>query len=279
MSSHKPFLFATAALLISTGLMAQDARSIGPFYKGIGNSWLGGSVSLAGSLSRSTTLSTRTGGVTRTGRANLAASADASILRFSLRAVQVDLTAQNAVTQRVGMLPTQSASGSFRLQLCGILVNNRSVQTTGNLGGIPETEYKLFPSDVRAPVGVGPFTVTLGGNAGVTLGAGAMVILPTTTPEVRLLASGSTSVLGRAFVSVGVLGFAAGVELRARFAEQRLTMGVTASVLNGLSGTVGYEIQAMSLRLIAFLETFWTRVYSTTLTSWSSGWVGRELLN
>ncbi len=279
MASSKFVLFTTAALLITTGLTAQSVRNIGPYSKGIGNTWLGGSVTLAGSLSNSTSSGRMPGVVTRTGRANLGATVDASILKFALRAVQFDLTAQNTVTTSSASLPTQNATGAFRLQLCGIVVNNRSVQTTGYLGGIPATEYSLFPGDVRAPVGVGPFTVTLGGNAGVTLGAGANVILPTTTPEVRLLASATTSVVGRAFVSVGVIGFAAGVELKARFAEQRLTMGVVASAISGLSGTVGYQIQAMSLKLIAFLEAFWTRVYSTTLVSWGSGWEGRELLN
>jgi hypothetical protein len=64
-----------------------------------------------------------------------------------------------------------------------------------------------------------------------------------------------------------------------RRAEQRLTVGLVANALTGLSGVCSYQMQSISLRLIAFLEAFWTRVYSTTLTSWGSGWVSRDFLN
>ena len=271
-------LFAAAALLIATSLTAQTSRT-GGYSRSIGNSWLGGSVSVNTALSTSSTFSSRTMGTTRTGRASLNAAATASVLTYNWTAARLDFTAQNTVTETIGTLPRQSASGSFRVVLAGYTVSDRSVTTTGDLGGIPSRTYNLFPSDVSADVGVGPFTIRLSGNAGVTLGTGAMVILPTTTPEVRFLLSGSAAVLARASVAVGAVGFYAGLELRGRFAEQRLTVGLTASVPNGLSGSCYYELQGMSLRLIAYLEAFWTRVYSTTLTSWSSGWVGYDLLN
>lgn len=270
-------LFTVTALLISTGLAAQTSRS-GGYYKSIGNSWLGGTASINAALSTSIT-STSLLATTRRARASLTGYVDARILQNTLRAAQLDFTAQNTVTSSTVMAPTQSATASFRLKLAGFTVWDRSVTTTGDLGGIPQRTYNLFPADVRAPVPVGPFTVTLGGNAGITLGAGALVILPTTAPEVRLMLSANTAAIGRAYVSVGVLGFGAGVELQARFAEQRLTVSLIANFVSGLSGMCGYEIQAMSLRLIAFLEALWTRVYSTTLTSWGSGWAGFDLLN
>jgi hypothetical protein len=270
-------LFAAAALLISTSLTAQASRT-GGYSRSIGNSWLGGSVSVNTALSTST--SSRTAGTTtRTGRASLNAAATASVLTYNWTAARLDFAAMNTVTESVATLPRQSASGTFRVVLAGYTVSDRSVTTTGNLGGIPERTYNLFPSDVSAGVGVGPFTIRVSGNAGVTLGTGAMVILPTTTPEVRFLLSGSAAVLARASVAVGAAGFYAGLELRGRFAEQRLTVGLTANVFNGLSGSCYYELQGMSLRLVAYLEALWQRVYSTTLTSWSSGWVAYDLLN
>lgn len=275
-SSIRP-LFAAAVLLASTTLSAQYSKS-GSYYRSIGNSWLGGSVSVNAALN--TTTSTRSVlSTTRTANASLTAAVDASVLTYRFRAAQLTCTANNSVTSSSFMLPTQHATATFRLQLAGYNVWDRSVTSTGDLGGIPTRTYNLFPQDVTAPVGVGPFTIRLGGNAGVTLGAGALVVFPTTTPEVRLVLSGTTAALGRAHVSVGAVGFYAGVELQARFAEQRLTVSLIANALSGLSGMCSYQIQAISLRLIAFLEAFWTRVYSTTLTSWGSGFVSRDLLN
>lgn len=268
-------VFAAAAVLVSSSLAAQYSRS-GSYSRSIGNSWLGGRVSVNAALS--TTTSTLTNSTTRAANGSLNASVDGYVLGFSLRAAQVTFSARNTVRTGIGFGPPQYATASYRLQLAGYNVEDRSVTTTGNLGGIPERTYNLFPSDVHADVGVGPFTVRLGGNAGATLGGGAAVILPTTSPEVRFVLSGTTAVVGHANVSVGVPGFRAGVELQARFAEQRLTVSLIANALSGLSGMCDYQIQAMSLRLIAYLEALWVR-YSNTLTSWASGYVGTDLLN
>jgi hypothetical protein len=266
-----------AAALLTTTLTAQYSRT-GSYSRSIGNSWLGGSVSVTAALNTSTTSTAFS--VTRSGAANLTAAVDASVLTARFRAAQLTCNASNRVTQYTVMAGTQqNATAGLRLQLAGYTVWDRSVVTSGDLGGIPTRTYNLFPQDVSAPVGVGPFTIRLAGNAGVTLGAGAGVVLPTTTPEVRLLLSGTTAVVGRARVSVGAVGFYAGLELQARFAEQRLTVSVIANALTGLRGMCDYQIQAISLRLIAYLEAFWTRVYSTTLVSWGSGFVGRDLLN
>ena len=266
-----------AALVVTSTLTAQYSRT-GSYSRAIGNSWLGGNVSITAGLNTTTTSNAFS--TTRAGNASLTAAADAKVLTYQFRAAQLTLSARNAVTQYYSTTMTnQNATGSLRLQLAGYNVWDRSVASTGDLGGIPARTYNLFPQDVSAPVGVGPFTIHLGGNAGVTLGAGAMVIFPTTTPEVRLMLSGTTAVVGRAHVSVGAVGFYAGLELQARFAEQRLTVSLIANALNGLSGMCSYEIRAISLRLIAYLEAFWTRVYSTTLTSWGSTPVTRDLLN
>src|SRR5690606_17385832 len=170
------------------------------------------------------------------------------------------------------------AQASCRLKLAMITVWDRSARTTGDLGGISPRTYNLFPVDPTAAVGVGPFTVTLRGNAGVTLGAGAMVVLPTTTPEVRLVGSANTAVVTRASVAVGVSGFNAGVELQGRFAETRLTASLVANVLSGLSGSVSLTVPGITLKLIALLEALWVRVYSTTLTGWGAGGYGGHLL-
>ncbi|MBK8098111.1 MAG: hypothetical protein IPK26_13450 [Planctomycetes bacterium] len=278
MSFHLFRNVLVAAALLTTSLTAQYSRS-GSYVRSIGNSWLGGSVNVSASLTTTTTTSTRTFATTRAANANLTANVNASVLTRSLNAARLTCIASNRVTTSQLTPTTQSANAAFRLQLAGYTVWDRSVTTTGSLGGIPARTYNLFPTDPSAPVGVGPFTITLSGNAGVTLGAGASVILPTTAPEVRLLLSGNTAIVGRARVSVGAVGFYAGLELQARFAEQRLTVSLIVNALNGLSGMCDYQIQAISLRLIAYLEAFWTRVYSTTLVSWGSGYVGRDLLN
>lgn len=267
-------VFVAATLL--TAVAAQTSRS-GSYYASIGNRWLGGTAFTSASLS--TTLSTRSG-TTRTANAAVYAGVDANLLTYTLPAAQLDFSARNVVSTPTGAPTTQNATAGFHLRLCGINVWDASVTTTGNLGGISQRTYNLFGSNgISAPVGVGPFTVQLGGNAGVTLGAGAAVILPTTAPEVRLLLSGNTAILASCHVKAGVAGFYAGVELQGRFAEQRLTVSLIANALSGLSGMCDYQIQAISIRLIAFLEAFWTRVYSTTLASWGSGYVGRDLLN
>lgn len=267
-----------AALVVTSTLTAQYSRT-GTYSRAIGNSWLGGDVSITAALNTTTTVNNRLS-TTRTANASVTAAADANVLTHRFRAAQLTLSARNTVTQSSVMgMPSQSAAGSLRLQLAGYNVWDRSVASTGDLGGIPARTYNLFPQDVSAPVGVGPFTIRLGGNAGVTLGAGALVVFPTTSPEVRLMLSGTTAVVGRANVSVGAIGFYAGLELQARFAEQRLTVSVIANALNGLSGMCSYEIRAISLRLVAYLEAVWTRVYSTTLTSWGSTLISRDLLN
>ena len=266
-------LFATAALLTCSTLAAQTSR-YGSHFASIGNSWLGGTVFTSASLS--TSVSGRGGPTTRSGNAAFYAGVDGKVLTFTLHAAQLDLAARNTVVTSTVTPPTQNATASLRLQLAGFNVWDRSVTTTGDLGGIPQRTYNLFGSSgVSAPVSVGPFTIELGGNAGVTLGAGAVVILPTTAPEVRFLLSANTAVLASCHVKAGAIGFYAGVELQGRFAEQRVTVGLTANAITGFSGSCYYEIQAMSLRLIAFLEAFWHRVYSTTLASWASGFVGR----
>ncbi|MEZ5966035.1 MAG: hypothetical protein R3F56_19520 [Planctomycetota bacterium] len=265
-----------ALTLLAAALSAQTSRS-GSYYKSIGNSWLGGSASAYAGVS--TSQSSNTLSTTRSGNASLSAYVRGSILTYSLTAVELTASASNSVTQFSRLnLTQQRASAGLRLKLAGFTVWDRSVTTTGDLGGITPRTYNLFPSDVRAPVGVGPFTLTLGANAGVTLNAGAVAILPTTAPSAQLLLSGGTAVQARAYVSIGVFGFGAGVELQGRFAEMRLTCGLTANALTGLSASCGLTLQPMSLRLVAFLEALWRRVYETTLTSWSFGGVNYDLL-
>lgn len=262
-------LTVAGVLLLASTAAAQSRSNY--FFRSIGNSWLGGAVFTSASLSTASWL----GG--SSGDASLYLGADANVLRYTRSVAQLDLTAHNDVTGY--RTPVQNAYATFRLRLAGYTVWDRSVRTTGDLGGISPRTYTLFPSDPMATVPVGPFTVTLRGNAGVTLGAGAWGILPTNTPEVRLVASGNTAAIARASVAIGVGGFNAGVELQGRFAECRLTANLIASAISGLSGYVNFQLQAISLRLVAFLEAFWTRVYSTTLTSWGSGYVNYNLIS
>ena len=266
-----------AALVVTSTLTAQFSKT-GTFSRGIGNRWLGGNVSITAALN-TTTASGAAMTTTRTANASVTAAADADILTFRLRAAELTASASNSVRQSNFTAPQQRATATFRLTLAGRIVLDRSATSTGNLGGIPATTFNLFPQDVSVPVPVGPFTIRLGGNAGVTLQAAALVIFPTTAPEVGLTLSGNSAVVGRAFVSVGALGFAAGLELRGTFAEQRLLFSLIANALNGLSGISSYDLRAISLQLVAFLEAFGVRVHTNTLTRWGSAAVSLPLLN
>jgi hypothetical protein len=259
--------FVLPALLVS-GLAAQSS---GYAFWSLGNRWLGADVYATASVSRT---SSALGMTTADARAYV--NIDGKLLTAVRTIAQFDAAAHNErgyVWVNQGGFYTrqfqQRASASLRIKLAGVTVWDRSVTTTGDLGGIPQRTLNLFPVDPRADVGIGPFTVTLAGNVGVTFGAGAIVTLPTNDAAVGLLASANTAALGRASVAVGVLGFGAGVELQGRFAETRLTGGVNASS-NGLSGFMSIELRAVSLRLIAFLTAAGFRVYSTTLTSWGT---------
>ncbi|MEZ5966836.1 MAG: hypothetical protein R3F56_23555 [Planctomycetota bacterium] len=272
-----PLALALATLVLGAQAGAQNQSRSGSYFRSIGNSWLGGSLSAAAGMSTSS--STRNASATvRTANTSFNAAVDASVLTVGLRAAQLDVTSNNTVTTgSTGALGGGSAS--LRLRLAGQTVWDRSVNTTGSLGGIPTTTYNALPTDARITISVGPFAVRLAGNGGVTMGAGATVGLSPTTPEVRLMMSFTTAFVARAHVALGVAGFYAGVELQGRFAEQRLTHSTVANASTGLSGVCSLEVQAMSLRLIAYLEALGFRAYSTTLTSWGSGWLTRDLLN
>jgi hypothetical protein len=73
----------------------------------------------------------------RTPNASLTAAVDASVLTYGFRGAQLTCTANNSVTSSSVTMPTQRATATFHLQLAGNNVWDRSVTSTGDLGGIP----------------------------------------------------------------------------------------------------------------------------------------------
>src|SRR5690606_32967076 len=193
----------------------------GSFSKSIGNSYLGGSVSASASLSASTSLS----GSAADAAVNL--GVHASVLTHSLTVAQLDFNAHNDISRQFQSIgggffrpfTVQTARASLRLKFAGIQVD-RSLTATGNLGGIPVQTIQLFPQDVAGDIpAILGITVRLSGNAGITFGAGANVILPTGVAEVRPAVSAQTAVVARARVAAvfkpfGVSIAGVGVEVR-----------------------------------------------------------------
>lgn len=278
-------LFAASVVLIASSLAAQS-RS-GSFYKSIGNSYLGGVVYSSASLSATSTISRSAAD------GSVYLGADANVLGHTLAVAQLDLNAHNDITRTLvsngGIffrpVTVQTARASFRLKFAGIEVANRSVTTTGDLGGIPLRTQNLFAQDVTAtvPLILG-ISVRLGGNAGVRFGAGANVILPAGVAEVRPAVSATAAAVGRAHVALvfnpgGISIAGVGVEVRGTFADTRITGGVTASVTNGLSGFVNFQMRAINLVLVVFGELFGFRRDLRELTNWSFGFVNQDLIS
>lgn len=271
-------LFTASLALFAAGLAAQTSRS-GSYSKSIGNMYLGGAVFAHGSVSTSSTL------FRRTGDARVYLRADGAVLTHQRMALELDMNAHNETTlQSIGGGSGQSARASFRLMLAGIEVANRSVTTTGDLGGIPERTYNLSPTDLTADIYITlGVSLRLAGNAGVRFGAGANVILPTTVAEVRPTVSSNAAVVARARLALvlSVLGYAvaqAGFELHGTFAETRVMGSLVASATNGLSGFVNFKMRAISLLLQVYGQILGFR-RTREVTNWSFGSIDQDILS
>jgi hypothetical protein len=103
-----------------------------------------------------------------------------------------------------------------------------------------------------------PTPIGLSVNLRVDVGANASIALSATLQpqqlRARLIGTATGVATGRASASVGVLCASAGVEFDLRLLDTRLTASFDAGYLSGLSGTLGYRVEAARMLINLFAE-------------------------
>jgi hypothetical protein len=231
----------------------------------IGNDWLGGSVHAYAGIVR------QKQGAYELGNATVELRGTAKVLRFAQEVAEVIGAATNVMNNGV-----QQRTGTFRIEVLGYPVVTRSITSSSTFASWNQT-FNLFGTNgVSASVPVGPVSVSLRGNAGCGLGASGNFLLPAATSRVAVTGAANAYAFADARVGVGIPGFGLGVGLQGRVAQQSMNIGVAADGLSGLSGSVSYTLNAITLRLYAWAQALYT--WTTNLTSWSTGSVSRNLV-
>jgi len=236
----------------------------GSYDGSIGNSWLGGSVHAYAGIVR------QKSGTYELGNAAAEFRGTANLLTRSAEVCEIVGNAANIMNNGV-----QNRSGSFRVEVLGFSVINSSFTNNSTFGAATST-FNLIPGGASYPIPVGPVTVTIAGNAGCGFSRSANWLLPAATASVGLNASGSAYAFANATVGVGIPGFGLGVGIQGRILQQTLAANCTANAVWGLSGSVTYTLQAISLRLYAWAQAIYT--WTTNLTTWTSALVTRTLV-
>lgn len=238
--------------------------SYNSYDRGIGNSWLGGSVHAYANMVR------QKSGTYELGFAAAEFRATASVLNQGAEVAEIVGNASNVMNAGV-----QTRSGMYRVELLGFTITNGSFVNSSTFAASSST-YNLLPSAVSVSVPVGPVSVTLRGNAGCGFGRSANWLLPAATASVGINSSANAYAFANASVSFGIPGFNVGVGIQGRVLEQTLTTGLNASAVWGLSGHATYTLQAISLRLYAWATALYT--WTTNLCTWSSGVLSFNLI-
>jgi hypothetical protein len=147
-----------------------------------------------------------------------------------------------------------TTSGYYQLRLAGKVVAGKSFTKTTSFPRFKKY-VSLFPKDISEPIPVGPFTLTLGGNAGVGVEASGFALM-TNNPAVGVSARAYAYGQGRAKAQFGIWGFAVGARLDARLAEQTVSVNLWANK-SGIRGSFTYVMQALTLRLKAYAYAAW----------------------
>jgi hypothetical protein len=234
------------------------------YDRGIGNTWLGGSVHTYANIVR------QKQGSYELGNAQAEFRGTATVLKLSKEVAEILGSATNIMNNGV-----QQRSGQFRVELLGMTVINQSF-TSNSTFAASQTTFNLIPGGVSASVPVGPISVTLSGNAGCSFGRSANWLLPAATASVGLNASANAYAFANASVSFGIPGFNVGVGIQGRILEQYLSGNVNANASWGLSGSVNYQLRAITLQLYAWATALYT--WTTNLCSWSAGVVSFNLI-
>lgn len=264
--THKLFAVA-ASLIVASTATAQLSRlnyvtrtAGSAFDRGIGNSWLGGSVH------SHLYLTTTNGTLTYYSRAALDAQAraTANLLQMTGNVAEVSATLSSTATTT-----STTRSGAFRVRVLGYDLVNRSF-TSSTTAPNQTWAFNAFPVAPRIDVGVGPFTLTLTGNFGASLNVSANYQLPLGTPAVSAYGAFNAAGTAQASVAVGipyVLSF--GVRLQGRVLDTSLVLFGGANALSGFFGTGTVSLIPITLRLVGFVDVpFYT--YTNTLCSWSA---------
>lgn len=250
--------------IITPSLPSVENR-VGNYDRGIGNSYLGGSVHAYVNMVR------QKSGTYELGFANAEFRATGSVLQHSLELAEIYGVASNIENNGV-----QSRSGQFRVEVLGYPVINGSFTNSSTFAQATST-YNLFPGNgVSVSVPVGPVSVTIGGNAGCGFTRGANWLLPAGSSDVGLNASASAYAFAHASVSFGIPGFNVGVGLQGNILQQTLSGSINASPVWGLSGHFGYTLNPITLSLYAWATALYT--WTTTLCSWSATSVSFNLV-
>ena len=167
-----------------------------------------------------------------------------------------------------------SMSGNYRLRLAGLTVVSNSFSQNTSFPRF-ERYVSLFAEDPRVDIAVGPFTLTLKGNAGVGLEAVGSAIL-TPVPSVGITCFAQAWGLAKANVEFGILGFGVGAEVIGKLAEQTLAPNFTASK-SGLSGSLEYVMVALHLKVKAYVYAL-IKKWSTTILDKEWGKVTKMLI-
>lgn len=237
---------------------------IGSYDRTIGNSWLGGSAHVYAGIVR------QKSGTYELGNAAAEFHGTARLLQASAEVAEIVGGATNIMNNGV-----QNRSGYFRIDLLGVSIVNSSFTNNSTFASATSL-FNLIPGGVSYPIPVGPVTVTVAGNAGCGFTRGANWLLPAASARVGLNASASAHAFADANVGVGIPGFGLGVGINGKILEQTLSANVNADAVWGLSGSVYYQLKAITLTLYAWAQAIWT--WTTNLTSWSAGLVNLSLL-
>lgn len=236
----------------------------GAYDRSIGNSWLGASVHAQAYLTTTTGLGYESGAI------DCAARASASLLGQSATVAEVATLLRNTMQNN-----SQTRTGSFRVTLLGYNYVNQSFTNDSSFAQRTWT-YNLFPVAPSASVPVGPFSLTVSGNAGASLTVSGNFFLPAATPQVTLAGTGRIYANANADVSIGIPGVSVGVGIEGRVCDTTLTAWATASARTGFSGLAQVRLTAVAIRLYAFIDTF-LHDWTTNLSSWSSAPVNYTL--
>ena len=260
--------FATQA---STNAQTLTAQRSGYYSLNLGNSWMGGSVFAGAALQARRTpdplLYTRSPNY-----AYAALSADASV-KFLNRTIPLaysGLTAQ----ARTGTSPYDA---SFSLYVRGVTERNQRFTTAGvhNFLSFYRT-FDLFPVDPSASVSVAGVPVTVRGNVGVGVEATAVV---------NMVGNGYAGIggvgrvwgYGRVSAQAGWSWAGAGVDLRATFANTRLSPSIHADARNPFNGgpslprivgQISMTIQPIALKLDVWVALVLR--YTHNLVNWAA---------
>jgi hypothetical protein len=284
MSKLNRNLAVAAALLCTAAAGAQSMSSTKSYSRTLGNSYLGltGQVyaHLSWNKAQPSTTTTTTWSTTKTMFSFLTPTESArsrfyhrATVRLMRSTAELGFIDVNASSSRYSGPATGSAN--YKVRVAGLTVLNTTFSTSKSFAKL-NRYLPLFPVDPRTSIGVGPFSLSLKGNAGVGIQSQGTVLLPTT---VMAGVHYSCYSYGQAHAeaAAGIPGFSVGAEVDAKLATQSLGADLSAVIGRSLSADVLYTFNPLRLKLIGYVKTLWKK-WSTTLIDASFPTIKLQLL-